>query len=44
MNIEKLSSAHAFNYIVLWVNPGLTSCEDFATALVLPQLAVKDTD
>ena len=25
--------AHAFNYIVLRVKPGLTSCEDLATAL-----------
>ena len=28
-----LSAAHALNYIVLRVNPGLTSCEDLATAL-----------
>ena len=33
MSIEKLSSAHTFNYIVLKVNPGLTSCEEFAMAL-----------
>ena len=31
--IEKLLPAHAFDYIVLSVNLGLTSCEDFATAL-----------
>ena len=30
-----LSAAHAFNYIVLRVHPGLTSCEDLATALML---------
>ena len=28
MCIEKLLTAHAFHYIVLRVNPGLTSCED----------------
>ena len=33
INIEKLSPALAFDYIVLSVNPGLTSCEDLATAL-----------
>ena len=33
MSIEKLKSAHAFNYIVLRVNNGLTSCKDVATAL-----------
>ena len=34
MNIGKLIGAHAFDYIVLRVNPaGLTSCEDLATAL-----------
>ena len=31
ITIEKLSSAHTFNYLVLRVNPGLTSCEDLAT-------------
>ena len=30
---RKLIAAHAFDYIVLKVNPGLTSCEDLATAL-----------
>ena len=34
MSIRNLSAAHAFNYIVLRVNPGLTCCEDLATALV----------
>ena len=29
-----LSAAHAFNYVVLRVKPGLTSCEDLATALM----------
>ena len=33
MNIGKLIGTHAFDYIVLRVNPGLTSCEDLATAL-----------
>ena len=33
MSIEKLSSAHPFNYIVLRVNPSLSSCEEFATSL-----------
>ena len=33
MSTEKLSSAHAFNYIVLKVNPVLSSCEELATAL-----------
>ena len=32
--MEKLSAAHAFNYIVLRVNPGLISCEDLAMALL----------
>ena len=31
--LETLSATHAFNYIVLRANPGLTSCEDLATAL-----------
>ena len=31
--IEKLLPTHAFDYIVLRVNLGLTSCEDLATAL-----------
>ena len=31
--MDNLSVTHAFNYIVLRVNPGLTSCEDLATAL-----------
>ena len=31
--LENLTAAYAFDYIVLWVNPGLTSCEDLATAL-----------
>ena len=30
---RKTYCAHAFDYIVLKVNPGLTSCEDLATAL-----------
>ena len=34
MNIGNLSAAHAFNYIVLRVKPGLISCEDFAMALI----------
>ena len=32
--MENLSSAHTFDYIVLRTNPGLTSCEDFATTLI----------
>ena len=31
--LKRLPAAHAFNYIVLRVNPGLTSCENLATAL-----------
>ena len=31
----KSSSTHAFNYIMLRVNPGLTSFEDLATALIM---------
>ena len=34
MSIEKLTSAHAFNYIVLRVNHCLTSCKDLAMAFV----------
>ena len=33
MSIGNLLDAHAFNYIVFRVKPGLTSCEDLATAL-----------
>ena len=33
MSIENLSATHAFNYIVLRGNTGLTSCEDLAMAL-----------
>ena len=33
INIEKLLLVHAFDYIVLSVNPGLTSCEELAMAL-----------
>ena len=32
--MENLSAAHTFDYIVLRINPGLTSCEDLATALI----------
>ena len=39
MSIWNLSAAHAFNYIVPRGNPGLTSCEDLATALIV---TVKD--
>ena len=35
---KKLSFTHTFNYIVLQVNPGLTSCEDLPTALLIVQL------
>ena len=34
-NIEKLTPAYAFNYIVLRFNHGLTSCKDLATALLV---------
>ena len=33
MNNAFLSAAHAFDYIVLGVNPGLTSCKDLATVM-----------
>ena len=33
MSIGILSAAHAFSYIVLRVNPGLTSCVDLAMTL-----------
>ena len=41
MSIEQLSSTHTFNYIVFRVNPGLTSCEELATAL--PWLTIMQT-
>ena len=41
MSIEKLSFTHTFNYIVLRVNPGLTSCEDLAMALLDWYIALK---
>ena len=28
--MQCLSAAHAFDYIVLRINPGLTSCKDLA--------------
>ena len=31
--LQNLSAAHAFNYIMLKVNPGLTSCEDLTMAV-----------
>ena len=31
--LENLSVTHAFDHIVLKVNPGLTSCENTATAV-----------
>ena len=34
MSIANLSAAHAFDYIVLRVKPGLTSCEDVAMGLL----------
>ena len=34
MSIANLSAAHAFDYIVLRVKPGLTSCEDLAMGLL----------
>ena len=37
MTIGKLIGTHAFDYIVLMVNPGLTSCEDLAMALCKKQ-------
>ena len=33
--LEKLSATHAFDYIVLRVNPNLTSYEDLATAMMV---------
>ena len=39
MNItQKLLAIHTFDYIVFRADPGLTSCEDLATAL--PQLII----
>ena len=32
--LESLSAIHAFDYMVLRVNPGLTSCEDLAATLI----------
>ena len=29
--MEYLSATHAFDYIVLRIDPGLTSCKDLAT-------------
>ena len=34
MSIGNSSATHAFDYIVLMIKPGLTSCEDFAMALI----------
>ena len=34
MSIVNLLATHTFDYIVLRVNFGLTSCEDLATALI----------
>ena len=33
--LKRLSFAYVFNYILLRVNPGLTICEDLATALYI---------
>ena len=33
--LKNLLASHAFDYIVLRIKPGLTSCEDLATALEL---------
>ena len=43
MSTGKLSAAHAFDYIVLRVNPDLTNCEDFATPLAVAPLLFKAT-
>ena len=32
-SLENLLATHTFDYIVLRVKPGLTSCKDLATAL-----------
>ena len=31
--MENLSATHVFDYIVLKINPGLTSCKDLATVV-----------
>ena len=31
--MQCLSAAHAFDYIVLRIDPGLTSCKDIATVV-----------
>ena len=31
--MEKILAAHAFDYIVIRINPGLTSCKDLATVM-----------
>ena len=31
--MENLSAAHAFDYIVFGINPGLSSCKDLATVV-----------
>ena len=31
--MEKLLATHTFDYMMLRVNPGLTSCENLATAV-----------
>ena len=31
--MQRLSDAHAFDYIALRINPGLTSCKDLATVV-----------
>ena len=35
MSVGNLSTAHAFDYIVLKVKPGLISCEDLTMILVI---------
>ena len=35
--MQCLSDAHAFDYIALRINPGLTSCKDLATVVDVSQ-------
>ena len=33
--MQSLSAAHAFDYIAIMINPGLTSCKDLATVVYI---------
>ena len=37
--MQYLSATHAFDYIALRINPGLTSCKELATVMDIVMLA-----